>query len=63
MSARQRHDRIERWGASVIALYLDRGVITEWPFELTRHGRWVARQDDLHDDAGPVRHQNELIAR
>ena len=38
MSARQRHERIEGWSVTVIALYLDRGVITEWPFELMRPG-------------------------
>lgn len=44
MSARARAEQIEKWGASAIAISIDRGVIDHWPFEVTKHGRWVLRR-------------------
>jgi len=57
MSARARHERIEReWSAPVIALYLDRGVITEWPFELVRPGYYATQKAiEQADETGASR--------
>jgi hypothetical protein len=44
VSKREQAEQIDRWGAAAIAISIDRGLIDHWPFEITKHGRWVLKR-------------------
>lgn len=47
MSKAHDAERIDRWRVSAVAFYIDKGWITEWPWEITRRGKGELKRRKL----------------
>lgn len=47
MSKAEEADKIARWRAPWLAYYIDKGWITQWPWEITKRGRKVLKERKL----------------